>query len=109
MANDRPLISGEIPTILIKMSPTGAYHLAYINWRVEFYASKGKIVIDKSKAKKKDDNSYYVRVDTTNLGYGELFGILYPSIPDSEVEGGVYVPPIPFRTGERIKEKYHMR
>lgn len=106
MAKNEPLISGQIPTMTVKMSPIGDYHLADIDWRVEYYASKGKVVIPKSKAKQIDEDTYSVRVDTKNIGLGEMLGILYPSIPDPEVEGGVYEPPIPFKTNEVIKDKY---
>ncbi|MEE1069837.1 MAG: hypothetical protein U0K81_05110 [Paludibacteraceae bacterium] len=109
MAKKTPLISGQIPTILVKMSPIGDYHLADINWQVEFYASRGKVVIEKAKAKKIDEDSYTVRVDTTNIGLGELHGILYPSIPDLDMEDGVYTPPIPFETEEIIVDKYNKR
>lgn len=97
MSNYSKIIMGDKPKLTIHTSPIGGvYHLADIDWRVEFYASRGSVVITKNQAVKVDDDTYTVRVDTLKIGTGKLYGILYPSIPDSEVEGGYYVPPVPF-------------
>lgn len=97
MSNYKPIVLGERPKLSITMSPIAdAYSLAAIDWRVEFYASRGSVVITKEEAEQIDDNTYTVRVDTNKTGTGKLCGILYPSIPDSEIEEGYYAPPVPF-------------
>lgn len=83
----KPIIAGEIPRLKIEMSPIGNYHLANIEWSVEFSASRGKVIITKQNAEMLTEDSYAVRVDTTNIGTGKLYGILYPSIPDPDVGG----------------------
>lgn len=101
----KPIIAGEIPRLKIEMSPIGNYHLANIEWSVEFSASRGKVVITKQNAEMLTEDSYAVRVDTTNIGTGKLYGILYPSIPDPDVEGGIYTPPVPFDPDETVVPK----
>lgn len=109
MSSKKPIILGDKPKLTIHTSPIGdVYHLADIDWRVEYYASRGSFVITKDKAVKIDDDTYAVRVDTNKTGVGKLCGILYPSIPDSEVEGGYYKPPVPFDTGEEIISPYNI-
>ena len=109
MMSKVPIILGEKPKLTIHTSPIGGiYSLAQINWRVEFYASRGSVYIDKDSAERVDDDTYVVRVDTSKTGVGELFGILYPSIPDAQVEGGYYVPPVPFDPQERIVSPYYL-
>lgn len=101
----KPLIEGEIPKLKIEMSPIGNYHLANVEWSVVFSASRGKVVITKQNAEMLTEDSYAVRVNTANIGTGKLYGILYPSIPDPDVEGGIYTPPVPFDTGETVAPK----
>lgn len=105
MEKKKPIVSGEIPTLKIEMTPMGNYRLANIDWYVEFSASRGKVVIEKRNAVMLDENSYTVRVNTANIGTGKLYGILYPSIPDPDVEGGIYTPPVPFDPDETIVPK----
>lgn len=109
MSNKYPIILGDKPKISISATEiAGRYTLANIDWSVEFYASRGSVVIEKKNATKVDDNTYTVRVDTNKTGTGKLGGILYPSIPDSEIEGGYYVPPVPFDTGEEVVTPYYL-
>lgn len=97
MSNYKPIVLGERPKLSITMSPIAdAYSLAAIDWRVEFYASRGSVVITKEEAEQIDDNTYAVRVDTEKIGTGKLYGVLYPCIPDSNEESGYYAPPVPF-------------
>lgn len=104
-----PIILGEKPKLTISTPPiAGAYTLGDINWRVEFYASRGSVYIDKADATKVDDNTYIVRVDTSKTGTGKLYGILYPSIPDREMPAGYYAPPVPFDPDERVVSPYYM-
>ena len=107
MEKKKPIVSGEIPKLKIEMTPVGNYHLANIDWYVEFSASRGKVVIEKRNAVMLDENSYAVRVNTANIGIGKLRAVLYPSIPDPDTESGIYTPPVPFETGEVIVSKYN--
>lgn len=93
----KPIILGEKPKLTIYTSPIGdVYHLADIDWRVEFYASHGSFVIAKDQAEQTDDNTYAVRVDTKRIGTGKLYGILYLRIPDNNEKDGYYEQPVPF-------------
>lgn len=110
MTDKKPIIAGEKPKITITMEPISATHtLDTIDWCVEYFASRGRITIAKRECERVDENSYAMRVDTTKLGIGPLLGILYPNIPDSDMESGVYTPPVPFDTGEIIATPYYMR
>lgn len=86
------------------MQPVGSYHLANIDFEVEFYVSIRRVVIPKSECEMIDNDTYAVRVDTAKLSAGVLRGILHPHIPDPDL--GVYIPPVPFDTGEVIINKY---
>ena len=109
MSNKKPIIQGEKPTISISTPEiAGRYTLDNIDWRVEFYASRGSVIIEKKNATKVDDNTYTVRVDTLKTGTGKLVGILYPAIPDNDEPGGVYRPPVPFDTGEEVVTPYYL-
>lgn len=109
METYNPIILGDKPKMFVKMSPlAGEYTLSSIEWSVTFYASRGELTIAKSAATKIDDDTYSVRVDTSKVGVGKLYGILYPRIPDSEVDEGFYVPPVPFDTGEEIVSPYNI-
>lgn len=109
MAAEIPIIKGEIPKLMFKMKPIGTYHLANIDFEVEFYVSIRRVIIPKSECEMLDADTYAARVDTSKLAVGMLRGILYPQIPDPEVEGGIYIPPVPFETGEPIVDKYQHR
>lgn len=106
MSANKPIILGEIPKLAIKMQPIGNYNLSNIDWEVEFYVSIRHVVIPKSECEKIDNDTYSARVDTSMLSTGTLRGILYPHIPDPEVESGIYIPPVPFETCEVIVNKY---
>lgn len=110
MSNYKPIVLGERPKLSITMSPIAdAYSLAAIDWRVEFYASRGSVVITKEQAERIDDNTYAVRVDTLRTGTGKLCGILFPCIPDNNMPEGYYAPPVPFDTAETIVSPYWMK
>lgn len=102
----RPIYKDEKPKLSLRMSPIGNYHLADIDWDVEFYVSTRRVTIPKAACEMLDADTYAVRVDTSKLAVGTLRGILYPQIPDPDVEGGIYIPPVPFETGEPIVDKY---
>jgi hypothetical protein len=109
MSNKKPIILGDMPKISISATDIAGRHtLASIDWQVEFYASRGSAVIEKKNATKVDENTYTVRVDTLKTGTGKLCGILYPAIPDYDVPGGVYRPPVPFDTGEEVVTPYYL-
>lgn len=115
MSNKKPIILGDKPMLTISTPPIlGMYPLSDIDWRVEFFASQGSVTIHKNEAVKVDDNTYTVRVDTFRTGTGKLRGILYPSIPDDDVPGGCYTPPVPFAiknedgVDEMIVSPYYM-
>lgn len=82
--------------------------MSSIDWHVEFYASRGSVRIEKAQCEKEDENTYVARVDTSRTGTGKLCGILYPKIPDSSVENGLYTPPVPFDTGEIVVSPYYL-
>lgn len=102
MTTNKPIIFGEIPKFAIKMSPVENFNLSNIDWSVEFYVSIRRVVIPKSECEEIDQDTYSVRVDTSLLSPGVLRGVLYPQIPDADIEGGIYMPPVPFETGEVI-------
>ena len=110
MSDKKPIISGEKPKIIITMEPIAGKHtLDSLNWRVEFFASRGRVSISKSEGEREDENSYAVRVDTLKIGTGPMYGILYPDIPDGDMKDGIYTPPIPFDPEEIIVSPYYMR
>lgn len=82
--------------------------MSSIDWHVTFYASRGSVTLTKAQCDMEDENTYIARVDTSRTGTGKLCGILYPGIPDSGVEGGVYRPPVPFDTGEIVVSPYYL-
>lgn len=109
ISNERPIILGEKPKIAVKMARINdIYTLSSLSWRVEFCASKGTLIMDKTEAEQVDEDTYTLRVDTAQIGTGKLTGVLYPCIPDSEVEGGYYCPPVPFDTGKTIVSPYYL-
>ena len=101
--------AGAKQPFAVAMQPIGDYHLSNIEWRVEYFASLGSIVIEKRDAEKDGDDKYIVTVDTSNLGTGELRAILYPQVPDARSESGYTELIIPFSTGEEIVSKYDSR
>lgn len=101
--------SGGKQEFFVAMEPIGDYHLSNIDWRVEYFASLGSVVIAKSDAVKDSDDKYFVTVDTSDIGMGKLNGILYPLIPDANSQSGYNELIVPFTTGEEIVDKYDPR
>lgn len=93
----------------IAMEPIGDYRLSNIEWRVEYFASMGSVVIAKSDALKDSDDRYIVTVDTSDIGVGVLNAILYPQVPDANSQSGYRELIVPFATGEEIVDKYDLR
>lgn len=93
----------------IAMEPIGEYRLSNIEWRVEYFASMGSVVIAKSDAIKDSDDRYIVTVDTSDIGVGALNAILYPRVPDVSSQSGYSELIVPFTTGEEIVDKYDPR
>ena len=110
MSNRKPIILGDKPKMTISATPIAdVFTLAEIDWKVEFYASRGSVFIRKEDAVRIDDNTYAMRVDTRKTGTGRLMGVLHPNIPDRESESGYYTPPVPFDTGEEVVSQYYLR
>lgn len=101
--------AGTLQDMTVRMDAIGNYHLADIDWRVEYFASLGSSSIKKDEATKVDEDTYIVRVDTGATGTGVLRGILYPLIPDERGEDGVKELIVPFDTGEEVVSKYDDR
>lgn len=95
----------------ITMDPIGEYRLSNIDWRVEYFASMGSVIIAKSDAIKDEDSDdrYIVTVDTSDIGVGALNAILYPQVPDANSQSGYRELIVPFTTGEEIVDKYDPR
>lgn len=103
---DKLIPAGQLQDMTVNMEPIGKYHLADIDWRVEYFASLGSSIIKKTEATKVDENTYIVTVDTGATGTGELRGILYPLVP---AERGYKELLLPFSTGEEVVSKYDER
>lgn len=101
--------SGTKQSFSITMEPIGEYRLSNIEWRVEYFASMGSVVIAKSDAVKDSDDRYFVTVDTSDIGVGALNAILYPQVPDANSQSGYNELIVPFTTGEEIVDKYDSR
>lgn len=98
--------AGQLQDMTVNMEPIGEYHLADIDWRVEYFASLGSSIIKNTEATKVDEDTYIVTVDTGATGPGELRGILYALVPD---ERGYKELLLPFSTGEEVVSKYDER
>lgn len=71
----------------VHVDPFGGFSMSDYNFSVELFTGKGKIItIDKSEAKKLDNDNYMVVCNSTPLGLGRIIGLVRCEIPDSDFE-----------------------
>lgn len=87
----------------ISMEPMDGYTLAATEWFCEFYAKRAKVKVLKAEAIKVDDNNFICKVDSRDVGRGEIMAHLVVQIPDSDFSNGYRTEALTFSTGINIE------
>ena len=79
-----PNIGSEIK-LIVQADKVGDHRLSDYEWYLDLYCSNNRIVtINKESAIQEDEDSFIVKLDTSNVGYGRLYATLYAKIPDGQ-------------------------
>lgn len=89
MKNESLFIGTELK-LNINIEPIGDVTMEDYDWQVDVYCSTKRIVtIPKTDAIKVDSSNYIIRVNTEELGAGELKCKVTAHIPDADFEDGI--------------------
>lgn len=92
----------------IKLDTIGEqWNLGNTEWDIEVFASPVKVVkFTKDQAKKINDNTYSLPIQTKKIGHGRYQAILSIKIPDTSFESGYRIESWKKDTGIIIYQKY---
>ena len=103
MSMESKIFKGSQIKVFVSLERIGSLSMEDYDFTIECYTEMSTRVVSfpKAKARKLDEDTYFVVLDTAQLDTGNLKVRVVAAIPDTEVEG-LRKEVIVFETGKRI-------